>query len=160
MSRLVIYGRIVDRPCLLDGVPILLAIINEVVLHSPLKLHWHRALGVSAAMLSQEELSEPNRSRNVSLQTEPDEIESIEGRECRRSFSLFSVHKLVPHHHREGVSHKRHFDVIRHLGPCAVGSGLLILLVHDLHSLVYLLPHRCGLTTFPFLVAADKLLFF
>ena len=67
MSRLVIYGRIVDRPCLLDGVPILLAIINEVVLHSPLKLYWHRALGVSAAMLSQEELSEPNRSRNVSL---------------------------------------------------------------------------------------------
>ena len=72
MSRLVIYGRIVDRPCLLDGVPILLAIINKVVLHSPLKLYRHRALRVTAAMFSQEELSEPDRSRNVSLKTKPD----------------------------------------------------------------------------------------
>ena len=85
----------VDWASDLGSLMVALLVFEHEVFDCHGKLSWHQSLIMTVAVLSQDQLSESDRSRNLSLESELDEVKCVDSWELRVSLSCLAVDQVI-----------------------------------------------------------------
>ena len=95
----------INWTCIRGSGLILALVLDHVVLHSSGEISRHEGLRVALAVLCEEELAEADRRRDFPLETELDQINCVEGWECRVTLINFAIDEVFTKLHSKSVSH-------------------------------------------------------
>ena len=132
LARLVVDLGVVDGASVLSSRLVLILVVKHVVFDGLSKLPRHDR--ARWAVLREEKLAKADSCRDILLQTELDEVESVERWEARVSLALLSVDEVLTKLHSEGISHQAHLGVCRDTSTF-IAVLLKVVVVQPLHVL-------------------------